>query len=129
MKKLVMEREEEKQNGSRNGSEMRKKRKKGTRMRTAVWPRREEYSSLLKMGPIGCPETWVRNYHYSLRNNPEEHSSLLFCSGSLKSLRLRVFENRVLRKVFGPKVDKITVEWRKLHNEEFYDLYTSPSII
>jgi hypothetical protein len=33
--------------------------------------------------------------------------------------RLRVFENRALRKVFGPKRDEVTVEWRKLHNEEF----------
>ena len=33
--------------------------------------------------------------------------------------RLRVFENRVCRRIFGPKRDKVTVEWRKLHNEEF----------
>jgi len=36
--------------------------------------------------------------------------------------RLRVFENRVLRKVFGPKKDEVTGEWRKLHNEELNDL-------
>jgi hypothetical protein len=40
-----------------------------------------------------------------------------------------VFENRVLRRVFGPKRDEVTGEWRKLHNEEFRDLYSSPSII
>jgi hypothetical protein len=40
-----------------------------------------------------------------------------------------VFENRVLRKVFGPKRDEVMGEWRKLHNEELCDLYTSPSII
>ena len=39
----------------------------------------------LKMGPIGCPETSVRNYHYSLRNSPEERSSHLLSFGSLKS--------------------------------------------
>jgi hypothetical protein len=33
-----------------------------------------------------------------------------------------VFENRVLRKIFGPKGDEVTVEWRRLHNEELYDL-------
>jgi hypothetical protein len=43
--------------------------------------------------------------------------------------RLRVFENRVLRRIFGPKRDEVTVEWRKLHNEELRDLYPSPSII
>jgi len=42
--------------------------------------------------------------------------------------RLRVFENRVLR-VFGPKRDKVTVEWRKLHNEEFSDMYSLPNVV
>jgi hypothetical protein len=40
-----------------------------------------------------------------------------------------VFENRVLRRIFGPKRDEVTGEWRKLHNEEFHDLYPLPSII
>jgi hypothetical protein len=40
-----------------------------------------------------------------------------------------VFENRVLRRIFGPKRDEVTGEWRKLHNEELRDLYSSPSII
>jgi hypothetical protein len=40
-----------------------------------------------------------------------------------------VFENRVLKRIFGPKRDEVTGEWRKLHNEELYDLYSSPSII
>jgi hypothetical protein len=43
--------------------------------------------------------------------------------------RLRVFENRVLRRIFGPKRDEVTEEWKKLHNEELRDLYSSPSII
>jgi hypothetical protein len=44
-------------------------------------------------------------------------------------LRLRVFENRVLRKVFGPKGDEVTGEWRRLHNKELYALYSTPNII
>jgi hypothetical protein len=40
-----------------------------------------------------------------------------------------VFENRVLRKIFGPKRDEVTGEWRKLHNEKLHDLYSSPNII
>jgi hypothetical protein len=40
-----------------------------------------------------------------------------------------VFDNRVLRRIFGPKRDEATGEWRRLHNEELYDLYKSPDII
>jgi len=43
--------------------------------------------------------------------------------------RLRVFENRVLRRVFGPKRDEVTREWRKLRNEELNGLYCSPNIV
>jgi hypothetical protein len=43
--------------------------------------------------------------------------------------RLRVFENRVLRRVFGPKRDEVTGGWRKLHNEELSDLYSLPNIV
>jgi hypothetical protein len=40
-----------------------------------------------------------------------------------------VFENRVLRRIFGPKRDKVTGEWRKLQNGELHNLYSSPDII
>jgi hypothetical protein len=43
--------------------------------------------------------------------------------------RLRVFKNRALRRIFGPKRDKVTREWRKLHNGELNDLYSSPTIL
>ena len=43
--------------------------------------------------------------------------------------RLRMCENRVLWRIFGPKRDEVTGEWRKIHNEELNDLYCSPNII
>jgi hypothetical protein len=43
--------------------------------------------------------------------------------------RLKVFENRVLRRIFGPKRDEVTGDWRKLHNKELYNLYSSPNVI
>jgi hypothetical protein len=55
---------------------------------------------------------------------------VVFCGCETWSLtfkeehRLRVFENRVLRRIFGPKRDEVTREWRKLHNEELRDLYS-----
>jgi hypothetical protein len=56
---------------------------------------------------------WCQTWSLTLR---EEH-------------RLRVFENRVLRRIFGPKRDEVTREWRTLHNKELHYLYSSPSII
>jgi len=43
--------------------------------------------------------------------------------------RLRVFESRVLRRIFAPKRDEVTGEWRKLHNKELNNLYSSPNIV
>jgi len=57
---------------------------------------------------------------------------LIFTTLTLREeRRLRVFENRVLRRIFGPKRDEVTGEWRKLHNEELNDMYElySPNIV
>ena len=43
--------------------------------------------------------------------------------------KLRVFENMVLRRIFGPRRDEVTGEWRRLHNEELNDMYSSPNIV
>jgi hypothetical protein len=43
--------------------------------------------------------------------------------------RLRVFENRVLRRIFEPRRDEVTDDWKKLHNDELHNLYSSPNII
>jgi len=53
---------------------------------------------------------------------------LTICMYKSTECWLRVFENRVLR-IFGPKKDEVTGEWRKLHNEELNDLYCSPNIV
>jgi hypothetical protein len=52
-----------------------------------------------------------------------------WCPTLKEEHRLGVFENRVLRRIFGRKRDEVTGGWRKLHNEELYDLYSSPRII
>jgi len=43
--------------------------------------------------------------------------------------KLRVFENMVLRRIFGPRREEVTEEWRRLHNEELNDLYSSPNVV
>ena len=52
-----------------------------------------------------------------------------WCLVLRKEQRLRVFENRVLRKIFETKMDKVTGEWRKPHDEELNDLYCSPNTV
>jgi hypothetical protein len=47
----------------------------------------------------------------------------------MEERRMKVFENRLLRRIFGPKRDEVTGEWRKRHNEELHDLYSSPTIV
>jgi hypothetical protein len=60
-----------------------------------------------------------------LRTNDKEWSSNLGC----ETWSLTVRDERVLRRIFGPKKDGVTGEWRKLHNDELHNLYSSPSII
>ncbi|KAJ4431962.1 hypothetical protein ANN_20571 [Periplaneta americana] len=57
------------------------------------------------------------------QNRVKQHLELV------ENLKLRVFENKVLRKIFGAKRDEVTGEWRKLHNTELHTLYSSPDII
>jgi hypothetical protein len=74
-----------------------------------------------------------RNLGTLISWNPLGHSrpvtGLLYLMFINTERMLRVFENRVLRRIFGPKRDEVTADWRKLHNEELNDLYCSPSIV
>jgi hypothetical protein len=62
---------------------------------------------------IPCCSVWWRNLVFDIK---EEHT-------------LRVFDNRVLRRIFGPKRDDVAGDWRKLHNEELHNSYSSSGII
>jgi hypothetical protein len=62
---------------------------------------------------FACGSVWVRNLVSELK---EEH-------------RVSVIENRVLRRIFGPKRDEMMEEWKKLHNEELHNMYSSPNVI
>jgi hypothetical protein len=72
---------------------------------------------------IKCPD--IQNYNLPVVLYGCETLSLTF----REQRRERVFENWVLRRIFGTKRDKVRVEWRKLHNEELNVLYCSPNII
>jgi hypothetical protein len=67
------------------------------------------YKTLLSLVILYGSETWFLTVR-------EEH-------------RLRLFENRVLRRIFGPKREEVARGWRRLHNEELHNLYTSPNVI
>ena len=69
---------------------------------------------------VGLCECWFTGTRNSLRT---------WSLTLREERRLRVFENRVLRGIFGPKRDGVTGKWRKLHNEELNDLYSSPNIV
>jgi hypothetical protein len=58
-----------------------------------------------------------------------EHCDYVLSLTLREERRLRIFENRVLRRTFGPTKDEVTGEWRRLHNKEIYNLYSSPNII
>ena len=87
----------------------------------------------MKMLPRRYPKKLATNYQPMLHYMPEGRLRKKFVAEYKfqlrKERRLRVFENRVLRRVFGPKRDEVTGEWRKLHNKELSDWYSLPNIV
>ncbi|KAJ4437596.1 hypothetical protein ANN_17741 [Periplaneta americana] len=71
----------------------------------------------------------VRNGNIKIGNLSFEEAEKFKYLGATEEYRLRVFENKVLRKIFGAKRDEVTGEWTKLHNTELHALYSSPDII
>ena len=67
--------------------------------------------------------------HFLIYTITESLVSVCYLTTLVEERRLRVFENRVLRRIFGPRKDEVTGEWRKLHNEELNNLYCSPNIV
>jgi len=79
--------------------------------------------------PVRYLKIWIFKYTELLISPVVLYGSETWSLTLREERRLRVFENKVLRKMFGPKRDEVTGEWRKLHNEELNDLFCSPKII
>jgi hypothetical protein len=88
------------------------------------------YSEKILVMDRNCP----KHAEFYSKNKFEKLVHLVYgCETWSMTLReerkLRVFENMVLRRIFGPRRDEITGEWRRLHSEELNDLYSSPNIV
>ncbi|KAJ4440738.1 hypothetical protein ANN_08962 [Periplaneta americana] len=82
-----------------------------------------------ELKPPGFPARRTNRYSTGVHNNGIRQTVTVNGECFYNMLLLRVFENKVLRKIFGAKQDEVTGEWRKLHNTELHALYSSPDII
>ncbi|KAJ4450479.1 hypothetical protein ANN_01904 [Periplaneta americana] len=82
-----------------------------------------------EMSPASSTKSYPTFAHIGFRKKPGKTSTRTWTLTLREEHRLRMFENKVLRKIFGAKRDEVTGEWRKLHNTELHALYSSPDII
>ena len=105
--------------------ELKEKKKKKKKRRVTAWCTDKDRP---KICHVARPFTWMPCKVITTMFRVVSYGCKTWSLTLREESRLRVFENRVLRRIFGPKRNQVTGEWRRLHNEERYAVYSSPNI-